>query len=119
MIPEWYEFVLLSLIAWRVFQLIGHDDILDVPRRKLLRLGSDWEKEGDPVPENYRVKWGLFITCPYCAGFWIAGLIYIAWMGTIGTWPDSVSDVLVAIGVWFALSAGVIAASKVLSEEEE
>lgn len=110
-IPNWYALLLLFAAAWRVFQLIGHDDILDRPRRWVLRLGSDWQKEGDPVPESYRVKWGLFITCPYCAGFWIG----LAWWGA---WQFNEHWTEV-VAVPFAISAGVIGLSKILSESEE
>ena len=78
-IPGWYELVLLALAAFRVYRLIGEDDILDRPRRYLLRLGSDWRQQGDPVPKNYRAKWGAFITCPWCAGFWISIAWWVAW----------------------------------------
>ena len=96
-IPNWYSLILLFAAAWRTFQLIGHDDILDVPRRKILRLGRDWQKEGDPVPDNYRVKWGVFITCPYCAGFWIAVAWWLAWL----IWPHATT----LIAVPWAISA--------------
>jgi hypothetical protein len=79
MTPTWYEFVLLGLAAWSVFHLLAHDTILDRPRRAVLRLGPDWQKDGDPVPENYRIEWALFLTCPYCAGFWI-------WIGWLVAW---------------------------------
>jgi hypothetical protein len=109
LIPDWYEIVLLSLAAWRVFQLIALDDLLDRPRRYVTRLGSKWEKEGDPVPSGYRLTLADFITCPYCAGFWIA----LAWWGAWLVWPY---ETLVFAVPW-VLSAGVIAASKVLSSE--
>lgn len=110
-IPNWYSLILLFAAAWRVFQLIGHDDILDRPRRWVLRLGSDWEKEGDPVPEAYRVKWGLFITCPYCAGFWIGLAWWIAWQ-VDDFWTE-------VVAVPWAISAGVIGLAKILSESED
>lgn len=106
-IPNWYELLLLGAAAWRIFQLISDDDILDRPRRYLLRLGNEWEKEGDPVPSNYRVSTGIFITCPYCAGFWIA----LAWWGAWQIWPHAT----LVIAVPFVISAGVVALAKVLS----
>src|SRR5512139_2817027 len=103
-IPNWYELLLLAAAAWRTFQLIGHDDILDRPRRRLLRLGDDWQKDGDPVPDAYRVKWALFITCPYCAGFWIG----LSWWGA---WQiDSFWTEVVAIP--FVINAGLIGLHK-------
>lgn len=108
-IPNWYALILLAGAAWRTFQLISDDDILDRPRRWILRLGSEWEKEGDPVPDGYRLSLGDFITCPYCAGFWIA----LGWWGAWQIWPHGA---LVA-AVPFVLSAAVVAQAKVLSRE--
>lgn len=111
MIPEWYEALLLGLASWRMFQLIGNDDILDRPRRWFLRLGNEWEKEGDPVPENYRVGWGAFITCPYCAGAWIAFAFYLAWR--------FVPDETLVVSMVLALSAAVVGFNRVLGESQE
>ena len=108
-VPNWYGLALLALAAWRVFQLISDDDILDRPRRWLLRLDPAWEKEGDDVGDNYRFEWGTFITCPYCAGFWIA----LGWWGAWQIWPHGA---LVA-ATPFALSAGVVGLAKILSRE--
>lgn len=104
MIPEPYALILLALIAYRLWRLLAEDDILEIPRRKLVRLATDWE-EGDSVPREYREKLALFIICPWCAGFWVCGAVYAAWMATLGEWPDSVEDGFVGLGVWFALSA--------------
>ena len=93
-IPDWYELVLLGLAAWRIFQLIAEDTILDGPRRYVTaRL--------DP-------KWELFIECPYCAGFWI----WVAWL--TAWWIDE--RVLYA-AVVFGGHALVVAAAKVLSSD--
>jgi hypothetical protein len=108
-IPDWYEIILLSLAAWRIFQLIAFDSILDQPRRYVTRLGKKWEKEGDALPKEYREKWALFLQCPYCLGFWI-GLV---WWGAWLIWPY---ETLVA-AVPFVISAGVIGADKILSSE--
>ena len=107
--PDWYGIVLLALAAWRTFHLIAHDDILDKPRRRLLRLSKTWQQEGDATGPDYREKWAAFITCPYCAGFWIA----LAWWGAWQMWGHGT---LVA-AVPFAINAGVIGAQRVLSSE--
>jgi hypothetical protein len=108
-IPDWYEIILLSLAAWRIFQLIAFDSILDQPRRYVTRLGKKWEKEGDALPKEYREKWALFLQCPYCLGFWLG----LAWWGAWLIWPY---ETLVA-AVPFVISAGVIGADKILSSE--
>lgn len=94
-IPDWWEAALLGLAAWRTFQLLAADDLLDTPRRYVTsRLSEYWED---------------FLTCPYCAGFWMA----LAWWAAWQVWGDST---LVA-ATPFALSAVVIGAAKVLSSE--
>ena len=110
-VPYWWSFLLLGAAAWRTFQLLAHDAILDRPRRWLLRLGNDWEKEGDPVPDAYRVKWGIFLMCPYCAGFWISVCWWIAWQ-IDEHWTE-------VAAVPMALSAAVVGAAKILSEDDE
>jgi hypothetical protein len=94
-IPNWYEALLLALAAWRVFQLLSEDEILERPRRY--------------VTARLDEKWELFLLCPYCAGFWIGVVWWVAWL----IWPY---ETLVVAVPW-AISAGVIAAAKVLSSE--
>lgn len=94
-VPEPWEAILLALAAWRTFQLLAEDDILETPRRYVTsRISEYWED---------------FITCPYCAGFWIA----VAWWASWQVWE---SWTLIVAVPW-ALSAGVIAAAKVLSAD--
>jgi len=107
-VPDWWEATLLALAAWRVFQLFSHDDILDRPRRYVTRLPRRWT-QGSPIPKEYRENLVDFLECPYCFGFWIA----IVWFAAWELWPHAT---LVA-SVPLALSAGLIAAAKVLSSE--
>jgi hypothetical protein len=95
-VPNWYELALLALAAWRVFQLLSDDEILERPRRY--------------VTSKLDEKWELFIECPYCAGFWIA----VVWWGAWLIWPY---ETLVFAVPW-AISASVIGASKILSSDE-
>lgn len=106
MIPEPFEFILLALIAYRTWRLLAEDEILEWPRHWLVRLPRDW-KEGDAIPRAYREKLALFINCPWCAGAWISLSVYIAFLATLGHWPDTVAEVFVGLGVWFAISASV------------
>lgn len=92
-VPDWWEAVLLALAAWRTFQLLAEDDILDTPRRYVTdRVSETWED---------------FLSCPYCLGWWLA----LVWWGAWQLWGDST----LVVATPFALSAGVIAAAKVLS----
>ena len=106
MIPQPYIFILLALIAYRVWRLLAEDEILDWPRNWLVRLPRNWE-DGDSIPKAYREKLALFITCPWCAGAWVSLIVYALWVGTLGDGPHSTEDVLVGAGVWFAISASV------------
>lgn len=109
-VPSWYAVALLALAAWRIFNLLAYDKILDIPRRKVLRFAKEWEKEGDPVGDEYRLKWALFLICPYCAGFWIGVLWWAAWQA----WPHAT----LVVAVPFALNALVVALAKILTPDE-
>jgi hypothetical protein len=101
-IPDWWEAVLLSLAAYRSWRLLAEDDLLDRPRRILLRIGSDWRQQGDPVPVGYRAAWAEFLTCPACFGFWVALAWWGAWLGldewaTMAAAPLAISTVLIVV----------------------
>ncbi|MDH4038824.1 MAG: DUF1360 domain-containing protein [Candidatus Krumholzibacteria bacterium] len=80
-VPGWWAVILLTLAAYRTWRAAALDDILDVPRRYLLRLG-DWRQEGDAVPDTYRAAWGKFLGCAWCSGFWVALAWWAAWQAT-------------------------------------
>lgn len=96
-VPNWYEILLLAAAAFRVWRLISEDSILDKPRRYVTRLGNKWQKEGDPLPKEYRFGLAGFIDCPWCSGAWIG----LAWWGAWQEWPHGT---LVAAAP-FAISA--------------
>lgn len=115
-VPDLWEAVLLSLAGWRIWHLLAHDAILDRPRRKVLRLAKDWSSEAKPgTPgsdpgDDYRLEWAKFLTCPYCAGFWIGALWWL------GFQVDEHWTLVVATP--FAISAGIVAAHKLLTQDE-
>lgn len=74
--PGPYAALLLAAAAYRTWRLLAEDDILDRPRRHLLRLGN-WRQQGDTVPAGYRKAWGDFIGCAWCLGLWVT----LAWWG--------------------------------------
>jgi hypothetical protein len=96
-VPDWWAVLLLAGAAYRIWRLLAIDDITEKPRRWVLRLG-DWQ-EGDDAPEGYRVKWGEFLECPWCAGFWISCLWYGAWQ-----WEPKWT---LAIAALFTINLGV------------
>jgi hypothetical protein len=87
-IPDVWEFALLALAAFRVWKLVGDDAVLDRPR--------DWAL----ARLEERAGWlDYFITCPWCAGFWIALAWWLAWL--------ALPYAAVVAAVPFALSAAV------------
>lgn len=108
-VPDWYAFVLLGIAAWRMFNLLAHDKIFEKPRRWLTRLPYDWDVT-KPLPKEYKMKWALFINCPYCAGFWIWALWFAAYEVTQ-------KPTLIA-AAFMAGNAIVVALAKVLTPEE-
>lgn len=101
MIPNWYTLILLGLAAWRVYELLANDDILDRPRCWVLRLDPNWE-EPQPVGEHYRYALARFIRCARCFGFWVAVSWWVAWLifphaTTIVAVPFAVSTIIIAL----------------------
>lgn len=86
MIPGPWPFALLALAAYRVFWLIAEDDITAPIRERLTARGR-------------REKTELFLTCGWCAGFWICVGWWLAWLA-LNEWA-------VVAAVPFALSAVV------------
>jgi hypothetical protein len=109
-VPGWYELLLLSLAAWRVFHLLAEDDILDRPRRYVTRLGDAQQDDKGVwknIPADYRIGFANWLACPYCFGFWVG-------LGWFGAWQVWGHETLVAASL-FSLSALVVAAHKFLS----
>ena len=82
-VPNWYSLALLGAATFRVWRLLAEDDLTDRARRYVTRLGTRWQKDGDPVPDGYRVGLMKFILCPWCSGAWLAA----AWWGAWQAWP--------------------------------
>jgi hypothetical protein len=111
-LTSWLTFVLLALAAFRIYRLIAEDTILDKPRRWLLRMG-DWREEGDPVPERYRREWAIFLTCPWCLGFWVSGALLTIYALAVD-WPGVFWFAI----TWLAISSLVGLTAKNLDKEE-
>jgi hypothetical protein len=105
-IPNWFEFALLSLAAYRVFRLLSEDTVLDRPREYVVGL-SGWQ-EGRPTPPGYRVRLAEFLLCSSCFGFWIS----VAWWLSYQLWEYGT----VVAAVPFAISTVVIAVASLLNE---
>jgi hypothetical protein len=78
-IPSPWPFALLVLAAYRVWRLLAEDTILDRPRLRLYRAAGWNPESGDDPPPGYRAKLALFISCPWCAGFWVSVAVWACW----------------------------------------
>lgn len=99
MIPGPWQFALLALASYRLWHLLAIDDVLEGPRDRVLDLLSRVEGRVE--------RWEKFLLCPWCAGFWLSGIVYGVWLATLGTPSLAVSLGAVGLGVWLALSAVV------------
>lgn len=77
--------MLLTLASFRVWKLLAEDTILDRPRAWLLGVPGWKPVANETPPEGYRVRLALFLTCPWCAGFWICLGAWVLWL----LWPGA------------------------------
>lgn len=97
-VPSPWVALLLLAASYRLWRLLAEDDILDWPRRWVVRLPREWQ-EGQMLPEGYRIRAAAFITCPWCFGFWLAIAVWLLWQAE-PHWTE-------VLAVPLALSAGV------------
>lgn len=66
---ELFNLLLLSLVCYRLAQLLAYDDgPFDVFLRLRAYLGGYTRNEQGRIGS----AWGRLVTCPYCLGLWIA-----------------------------------------------
>lgn len=80
MIPGPWEFVLLTLAVFRLWRLVAEDSVLDRPRAWLLGVPGWLPVGGETPPAGYREKLALWLTCPWCAGFWLSVAAWAGWV---------------------------------------
>jgi hypothetical protein len=90
--PDPWTFALLALASYRLTRLVTRDRITACIRKRL---------RGDRV--------GYLLRCPWCAGFWISLLAYLAW-----AWQPRAALVPLTV---FSLSAIVGLLTKNLDKE--
>ena len=116
-VPAWYSLILLGVATWRTFQLIAFDTILNGFRNWLLRLDPEWNpqaKAGQPgyeIGKTYRLDLAIWLTCPYCAGFWI-GVVWLGAWEITQKWTELVAAL-------FVLGTFSIAGHKLLAKDED
>ena len=72
-VPGWFEFLLLSGAAFRVWRLIGADTLTEPLRDRVTRL-DELERGG------YRRGLDEWLHCPWCLGFWVILLWWGLWL---------------------------------------
>lgn len=104
MIPAALVCVVLTLGAFRLARLVGWDDLPPVEKLRAKLIGevayyNDVERKGAPIYRYRRPALAKFVHCPWCQGFWVSLLVYLAWLA----WPTGTVYALAP----FALSAAV------------
>lgn len=95
--PDWWQFVLLALAAFRVYRLVARDTItapireaLTYPDDATAPLGERPSETGlavvgeDEQPKGWRVYLSTLVRCPWCAGFYVSVAWWAAWLA----WPS-------------------------------
>lgn len=85
--PTWYALVLLGLAAFRTWRILAEDSITAERRARL----------------SERTR--SFVTCPWCLGFWITLLWWLAWIA----WPHW--TLIIAAPLAISAVVGLIAAN--------
>ena len=79
------DFILLAAATYRLGHLVAYDRVMEPHRHPFARTVPDGSGAGESVEaigEGIRHTIGQLITCPICAGTWIAaGLVYgLVWL---------------------------------------
>lgn len=78
-LPAWLTLLIVVLASARIWRLLTVDGITEPLRDKLKVEIAD-------APEQWRDTLSYFISCPWCAGYWIAFGVFasaLAWADTL------------------------------------
>ena len=62
--------VVVGLVSYRIWRLLAVDEITERPREWLLNRNVTAETDA---------RLHRFLSCPWCSGFWITGLVTFGW----------------------------------------
>lgn len=92
-VPDAWAFVLLALAAYRLYRLGAKDTITEplraaatYPDDQAVALGDDPADRLEVVgrdakqPKAWRVYLATLIRCPWCAGFYVSVVVWVAWL---------------------------------------
>ncbi|MGC4947717.1 DUF1360 domain-containing protein [Streptomyces sp. DT224] len=90
----------LALAGYRTTQLVVHDSILDPVRERI----DAWQQR---KPNSaLRAALVTLISCVYCSGFWVSGVLLAAWLLATDTWAGT--PVLVHGLEWLAVAGSAV-----------
>jgi hypothetical protein len=83
-IPHWYVALVLSLGAFRITRLIGWDDFPPIARLRAKATGESRYTNSAVSRDAQIIRYRRptlehFLHCPFCSGFWICVIVYLAW----------------------------------------
>ena len=102
--------LVIGLATYRIARALTRDSITEPFRhvlwsRAFVALPDPTSEDGYAVNRRSRIFAWLYglMSCPYCAGFWIALGLYWAW--TEGAWQRTAIAAVAVAGVQAALTA--------------
>lgn len=94
------ELAILALAGYRGTQLLVHDTILDAPRERIFT----WH--GQRLDSPARTAVVTLISCVYCTGWWVAGVLLATYLLATGEWHGA--PLLVHGIEWLAVAGGAV-----------
>jgi hypothetical protein len=93
LIPSPWVGLILALGAFRIARVIGWDDLPIIVRARDWVTGAQLVQSGSSAAlagltgEEAGFEWhyerpvvAKFIACPWCQGFWVSIIVYVAWI---------------------------------------
>lgn len=88
---NWFDFVVLSLVTWRITRFSSLDSLIEEPRDWIVK----WTLRGDTYVEDdeewpfswWKRKIKQWIDCPWCQSVWVAAGVVGFWCLISSDWP--------------------------------
>lgn len=92
------ELAVLAAASYRATRLVVHDTIADPVRDRI----HDWHTRR--LDSRTRTAAVTLISCIYCAGWWVTGILLAVYLTATGQW--GAAPLLVHGIEWFAVAGG-------------